>query len=489
MTTMTPLRHALLRLSAGSARVTALLAMALGGHPWARMLPNPFLQNGFAPVRDELSVHDLPVRGRLPEGLDGIYLRNGPNPAYKPISYMFPFDGDGMVHALRFRDGRAEYRNRYIVTPGLRAERRAGRAIYGGVLAPHAPDPALLQPGDDPNPFKNTANTNIVSHAGRLLALWEGGPPTELDAELKTRGPYDFNGKLPHAMTAHPRIDPVTGEMLAFRYGVEPPYLVFSVIDRDGHVVRQVPLDLDTGFMVHDFAVTARHAVFFLGPVVLNLQNALNGGRLLEWQPARGTRIAVLPRDADGPVQWFDADPFFVFHFMNAHEDNGHITVDYIQHAGFGNPTGGVPCLWRMDLDLATGAARRTQLTERSAEFPRIDPAIEGRPNRYGWSPVRGGLRGAPATFSALAHYDLQTGDMTVRDFGPGQEVDEPVFIPRPGTTREGDGWIGAYVYDRTEDASRFVLLDALDLPAPPVAEVLLPRRVPHGFHGNWVAA
>jgi carotenoid cleavage dioxygenase len=484
---MSFINRALGRLSDGAGRLRGLLARASlkpGGG-----IGNPFLQGGFAPVQDELAADDLPVRGAIPADLNGVYLRNGPNPAYPPITYTFPFDGDGMLHALRLRDGRAAYRNRFVLTPGLRAERRAGRALYGGFAAPRPVDPALVGPDGDPSPIKNTANTNIIRHAGRVLALWEGGRPTEIDAGLQTIGPHDFGGRLPHSFTAHPKIDPATGEMLGFRYAACAPYLVFSVIDAAGELVREVPLKLDAGVMVHDFAITARHAVFFLCPVVVDIEAARRGGRALDWQPSRGTRIAVLPRDGDGPVRWFHTDPFFVFHFLNAHERDGRITVDYIQYDSFGGAPGGPPpCLWRMELDPVAGTARRTRLHERSAEFPRIDPAVEGRPNRYGWSLVRGAQRGLPGTFTALGRYDLASGELDLHDFGPGQEVDEPVFIPRPGTAEEADGWIGAYVYDHSRDASRFVLLDAVDLPAPPVAEIILPRRVPHGFHGNWMA-
>ncbi len=486
---MSFIQRSLADLSVKAGRLQVLLSMSLAGHKLGRMIPNPFLQGGFAPVQDEIAVDDLPVRGRIPPELHGTYVRNGPNPAYKPISYLYPFDGDGMLHALRLREGKASYRNRFVLTAGLRAERRAGRALYGGMAAIRPVDPVLIGPDGDPTPIKNTANTNVVRHAGRMFALWEGGPPTEVDALLQTVGPYDFGGSLPHAFTAHPKIDPATGEMLGFRYAGCAPDLFFSVIDASGGFVREVALRMEAGFMVHDFAITARHAVFFLCPVVIDIEAAARGGRALDWQPARGTRIAVVPREGDAPVRWFDADPFFVFHFMNAHEQEDSIAVDYIQHAGFGRASGPPPSLWRMELDPVGGTARRTQLHDRSAEFPRIDPAVEGRRNRYGWSLVRGARRGLPGTFTALARYDLAGGDLAIHDFGPGQEVDEPVFIPRPGATTEGDGWVGAYVYDHSRDASRFVMLDAVDIAAPPMAEVALPRRVPHGFHGNWMAA
>lgn len=441
----------------------------------------PFLQGGFAPVGDELTLAGLAVRGAIPEEISGIYLRNGPNPAYPPLAYNYPFDGDGMVHGLSLHGGRAGYRNRFVMTPGLRAERRAGRALYGSVLSPVPVDPALVGPDGDPSPIKNTANTHVVHHAGRTLALWEGGLPTALAPDLATIGPCDFDGKLRAALTAHPKFDPATGEMLAFRYGMTPPYLVYMVIDATGALVREVPLDLPVAFMVHDFAVTEHYAVFFLCPVVLDL----TASPPIAWRPERGTRIAVLPRDGQGTVRWFDAEPFFVFHFMNAAEQDGKIVVDYMQHTGFGPVrSGGPPCLWRMDLDLAAGGATRRQLHDLTAEFPRIDRVVEGRPYRYGWSPV---VAPGSDAFGALARYDHATGDVAVHAFERGAEVDEPVFIPRPGGTAEADGWIGAYVYDRATERSRFVLLDAVDFAAPPIAEVMLPRRVPHGFHGSWV--
>jgi carotenoid cleavage dioxygenase len=456
---------------------------------------DPHLQGGHAPVWDELTVEDLPVRGEIPRELAGVYMRNGPNPAFPPISYTWPFDGDGMVHALYFAEGRASYRNRFVLTAGLRAERRAGRALYGGLARPVPPDPALVGPDGDPGPFKNVANTNVVRHAGRTLALWEAGLPYELTRDLDTLGPYDFAGGVRGAVTAHPKLDPATGEMLLFRYGPRAPHLLFTAVDAAGAVARQVPIEAPVPVMVHDFAATPAHVVFVLCPVVIDGEAARRGGPVLAWRPELGTRIAVLRRDGTEPPRWFDADPFFLFHIMNAHEEDGagRIVVDYVQHGAFLAPGAAPPCLWRLTLDLAGGsaAAARRQLDDRVGEFPRVDPARAGLRNRYGWLPVRGGSasEGHGGGFGALARYDFDTGAVAVRDFGPGREVDEPVFVPRPGAAEEGDGWVMAYVYDRASDGSVCVVLDARDIGRAPVAEVAMPRRVPHGFHGNWMPA
>jgi carotenoid cleavage dioxygenase len=448
---------------------------------------NPFLEDGFAPVRDELIVERLTVRGELPAEIDGSYLRNGPNPAYPPLSYTYPFDGDGMIHALTLGGGRASYRNRFVATAGLRADRRAGRTIYGGLMRPIAPDPALVAPDGDPNRFKNFANTSIVRHAGRILALYEAGLPHELDSSLATVGPYDFSGTVNDAMTAHPKIDPLSEEMLMFRYSATPPYLVLRVVDATGAMVRETPIDTAVPFMVHDFACTSQHVVFFLCPAVFDVEAPKRGKPLLAWQPERGTRIAVLRRDGTGAVRWIDSAPFFTFHFLNAYESShDEITVDYVQHRAFPAAGGDSPSLWRAVLDLARLSAIRAPIDDRIVEFPRIDPACAGLRHRYGWMPVKT-KRDAVGAYGALVRYDLQRAQAALHEFGAGREVDEPVFIPRRHAQGEGDGWIAAYVYDRSTGGSICTVLDAIDIERPPVAEIELPRRVPHGLHGNWM--
>jgi carotenoid cleavage dioxygenase-like enzyme len=442
---------------------------------------NPFLEAGFAPVQDEITVDTLAVRGEVPREIAGTYLRNGPNPAYPPISYNYPFDGDGMVHGVTFADGKASYRNRFVMTAGLRADRRAGRTIYGGLLHPITPDPRFVPPDGDPSPIKNVANVNVFRHAGRILAIYESDIPYELTPALETRGRYDFGGKLRDGMTAHPKIDPATGEMLMFRYGFRPPYLTYRVVDSSGAIVRDVPVDIDAPFMIHDFSFTRDHVVFFLCPVVFDRTG-------LSWQPQRGTRIAVLRRDGTGGVQWLSDEAFFVFHFMNAWEMDGRITIDYVQHGAFFGNSGAPPALWRAVLDLMAGSIKRTRLDDRLGEFPRVDPARAGIANRYGWLPVKGSSDQVGA-FGAIARYDLQSGEVKVHEFGAGREVDEPVFVPRPGARGESDGWIMTYVYDRATDGSVLAILDAIDIDKPPVATVVMPRRVPHGLHGNWLPA
>lgn len=445
---------------------------------------NPFLLGGFAPVQNELTIDSLPVRGAVPREIAGVYMRNGPNPAYPPLSYFYPFDGDGMIHALYFDNGRVSYRNRFVVTAGLKAERRAGRALYGGLFKPVLPDPQYISPDGDPSRFKKVANTHIIRHAGRYLALREDDLPHEMTRDLDTVGKWDFFGALAIRMTAHPKIDPATGELLMFHYSSRPPYLVYIVADRTGRIVRQRPLDVPASFVVHDMAITPDHAVFFLCPLTFDDERGSRTGSFVNWEPERGTRIAVIRRDGSGATRWFETEPFFMLHFMNARETDSGIAAEYCQFAAL--PRAGVlPSLWRATLDFKDGSVKREQLDERPGEFPRVDPRVWGHSYRYGWLPVAVQQRRAPGTWSALARYDFVTGAHAVHDFGPGREVDEPVFVAR--SREEGDGWIMTYVYDAATDSSRFVILDAREISLAPIAEIVLPRRVPHGFHGEWM--
>lgn len=224
---------------------------------------SPYLTGVYAPVTDELDLPDLEITGVVPPALSGSFLRNGPNPAFPPLGAYHPFDGDGMLHGVWLDGGRARYRNRWIDSAGLAAERRTGRALYGGMTNPVFPDPALV---GDAGGLKNTANTHVVRHAGRTYCLLEVAPPTLVAPDLATIGTFDFDGKLVGPMTAHPKIDPLSGEMLFFGYDFAPPYLRYHVVDPTGTLVRSVDIDLPDPVMIHDFTVTERHVVFLDAP-------------------------------------------------------------------------------------------------------------------------------------------------------------------------------------------------------------------------------
>lgn len=456
---------------------------------------NPFLQGNFAPWRMEGSAPDLEVIGELPRELRGTYYRNGPNPAFEPIGRYHWFDGDGMVHAIRIEEGRAHYRNRWVASEGLAEERAAGRALYPGLLE--------LSAAEAPR-FKITANTNTVFHANRLLALVESSPPTELDpGTLETRGLYDFGGRLVSAMTAHPKLDPRNGEMLFFGYSPFPPYLSYYVADAAGSIVHAEPIDVAWPSMIHDFAVTETHAVFLLCPIVFDLEKLAAGGPLFSWQPERGTRIGVMPRRGrSGDVRWFETDPCFVFHPMNAYDDGDEVVLDVhrYEELRFMSPSAArtpdwrdtrVARLHRWRLDLAGGGLRATPLDDHEGEFPRVDERRIGRRYRFGYFAAIGpeGNPSLAPEFSSVVKIDLERGGRTeVRAHGEGNGCGEPVFVPRHAAAAEDDGWVLYLAYDRGRNASELLVVDARDFEGEPAARVRLPHRVPYGFHGNWCA-
>ena len=457
----------------------------------------PFLSAGYAPVHDECDATDLPVSGKLPPELAGVYIRNGPNPAFPPISYTYPFDGDGMLHAVYIENGRARYRNRYVATRGLAAERRAGRAIYGGLAKPFPVAPSLVGPDGDSGPLKNGAFIHVIGHGGRMFALWEGGSGYEITRELETLGEWKPGTSGSLAFGPHSRFDPLTGELFLINYAIEPPYVQVYAVDSGGTLRRRVDVDLPAATMMHDFVLTERYVVLFHFPLVIEPTAPMRREPLLNWRPELGTRIGLIARaDLAGGVRWIETDPFFAFHFANGFERGGILTVDYVRRDRFATGIEEIreamkPTLHRLTLDPAAGTCRTVAVATETTEFPRINETLTARPTRYVYAPVR---RGAPTAegeapvYRELGKFDCERGGASVLDLGE-DEIGEAVFVPRADACGEDDGWLMAYVYRPRERASDFCIFDARAIEAGPVAAVRLPRRVPHGLHGNWFPA
>ncbi|MFI9050614.1 carotenoid oxygenase family protein [Streptomyces sp. NPDC053427] len=437
--------------------------------PTESSVPAPHMAGNFAPVPDEVTAYDLPVTGTVPPELTGWFLRNGPNPRDAASPHWF--FGDGMVHGLRLEGGRAvSYRNRWVrtstFTDGVRpVDEQGHRNLRAGV-----------------------ANTHVVRHAGRTLALVESSFPYEVDCrpghELETIGVHDFGGRLGTAMTAHPKTCPTTGELHFFGYGgSEPPYLTYHRADAAGELAVSRPIDVPAPTMMHDFHLTAAHVIFMDLPVVFDRSHP---GMPYGWDPDYGARLGVLRRDDPyGEVRWFSIDPCYVFHSLNAHDDGAQRIVLHVsRYAEYGTDSGAH--LWRWSIDLASGTVAEEQLDDRFGEFPRIDDRLAGQPARFGHV-ISGELPGSGPMPGTLLRYDLRSGAVVRHDFGPGRTPSEAVFAPaddRPG----GPGWLMTYVYDASTDTSDLVILDAEDISADPVATVHLPQRVPYGFHANWLA-
>jgi carotenoid cleavage dioxygenase len=445
-----------------------------------------------APVVDERDDDDLAVIGEIPAGLQGMFVRTGPNQQFAPLGAYHPFDGDGMLHAVYLADGKARYRNRWIESKGLLAERARGHACYGGMSNFQFPEPEVVKEG---GMLKNTANTAMVRHAGRMFSMLEAGPPTEFDRQLRTLGEWDFGGRLHGPMTAHPKVDAVTGDMLFFGYSPMAPYLRYHEVDAAGELVNSTEIDIPAPVMMHDFVVTEHYAIFLDSPAVFDLQRMLAGGDPMSWQPDNGTRLGIIPRGGSGSdVRWFDIDNCYVVHFFNAWESGDTIEIraprmpDMPGGFQFDNPGAArVPMPWRWVIDLATGTVTDHQIDDLAGEFPRINEGLIGRQTRFGYAcPQR--TWDFEFDFEGVVKYDFATGTSQSHIYADSEVSGEHVFAPDPAGTSEDDGWLLSFVTDRTSERSELVILDARDVSGEPVARVQMAARVPIGFHANWFA-
>ncbi|WP_423195656.1 MULTISPECIES: carotenoid oxygenase family protein [unclassified Cupriavidus] len=461
---------------------------------------HPYLSGNFAPLLVECDAHDLPVVGTLPRELHGTLYRNGPNPQFAPRDNDYHwFTGDGMIHAFHIADGRVRYRNRWVQTDKFKLERAAGQALFGSWGNPATSDPAVLDQSG------NLANTNIVWHGGRLLALEEAHAPVELDRHtLDTRGEFRYGGKwgkpLRGAMTAHPKIDPVTGEMVYFAYSATGPFstgMDYGVVDGDGFLTRTASFDAPYSSMVHDFMVTPRYALLPILPIVGSMQRAMQGQSAYAWEPERGAHIGILPRNGDtARLRWFRGDACYVFHTMNAWEDGDLIHADVLQYdnPGMFNPNASGPgtrarlCRWTFDMASHSDQFTRTWLDDLGGEFPRFDDRHAMHPYRHGYFAARMHESSGRSTYDTLVHLDHARGERRMHTLPAGDAISEPVFVPRRADAEEGDGWLLATVYRGHEHRSDLVVFEAGDISAGPMATVQLSHRVPFGFHGNWVA-
>ena len=464
---------------------------SLAPHRPAPVVPGPHLTGPFAPVVDEVDVADLEVVGELPVDLDGAYVRNGPNPRFSPIgSYVYPLDGDGMLHRITLREGRARYDNRFVRTPMVLTEERAGHAIWPGgstsAWRPGADEVGAALAGSD----RQLPDINVVRHHGTLLALAESDVPYRMGPQLETLGDETFGDTVPAGICAHPKIDPVTGEMLAFAYSSRAPYLTWTTIAPDGRATTPRPVPgVDRPSMIHDMAITTRHVVLVVAPLYFDLEAAVRGGAVMSWQPEQGTRIAVIPRDG-GPVRWYSDEAFWLWHTVNAHDQGEGVVLDYVEWADpgiFDDGSPREPRLARLTLDPTTGRVRRRILTDLTVEFPRVDDRFLGRAHSVSASVLRTGRElPHPGCWDGLAWYRTDTG--AVARWTPDDvALGEPSFAPDPRSDAADAGWWLVLGTRFSTNRSHLYVLPAADPAAGPVATVRMPVRVPLGLHGAWL--
>ncbi len=459
---------------------------------------NPYLDRGFAPIRFECETADLIVEGQVPESLDGTFYRIGPNPQFAPRGIYNPLGGDGMVHAFRIRGGRVSYRNRWVRTQQWQLENQAGRALFATSGNPADADPSVVGMRTD-----GVANTNLVWHGGKLLALEEGHAPIQIDPDsLETIGAWSFNDRLPRNMTAHPKIDRESGEMIFFanfpsgRFNGE---LAIYAADAAGQFVSSASIRGPFAALIHDFAITRDFVVVWFCPVTVSIKRAMAGGPPIAWEPDYGTQIGVIPRNRGAAdVRWFSAGARMAWHSMNAFNHGSMICVDVCEQdaAVFPLPDGtqADPRLatqrlarWTLDWE-KPGRFAIDRLCEERCEYPRIDERLTGAAYRYGYVACIGGPGSDDLFHRGVGRFDHVSGEMRLYNAGPTSAVAEPVFIARESGGREGDGYLLTNIYDETRDASYLAIFDAHELERGPIARAHLDHRVPVGFHGLWRA-
>ncbi len=447
--------------------------------------PNPYLSGIHAPMDKELTLNDLRVTGTIPVALDGRYVRIGPNPAAPAnhASYHW-FTGDGMVHGIRISQGKALwYRNRWIKS----------NKVTTALGLPAAPGPRH-GPTD-------TVNTNVLGHAGDTWALVEaGGYPVRINEKLETIAHDPFGGTLKGGFSAHPHLDPETGEMHAICYeGTDASTIRHVVVDAQGKVRREEPIRVQDGPSIHDCMITQNYVIILDLPVTFSMKTLLAGHPFpYAWNPDHKARVGLLPKDgANADVIWCDVAPCYVFHPCNAYErEDGKVILDVCAHdtmfaeSKIGPDSARTP-FERWTVDPSARTTERTVIDGESQEFPRPNEAFLGKPYRYAYTmSLPDGFDAASPNQSKLYKHDLIAGTRQVHDFGANHIPGEFVFVPKGGAGgAEDDGWMMGYVVNMDAQTTDLVIIDAANFEGAPQAVIHIPHRIPPGFHGNWIAA
>ncbi len=465
---------------------------------WTDRFANPYLHGIHAPSVHETTAEELEVKGELPADLFGAFVRNGPNAVLPPSNLYHWFDGDGMIHGVYLRDGRASYRSRFVRTADLDAEVRSGESRWPGVMGPFdlaSPDHYL----------KDTANTDVIWHDGHLLALWYlCGTPYRLDPRsLETRGPADFGGRRTRTVSAHPKVDERTGELVWFTLGeFEPPYMTYGVVSRGGELVHETAIDLPGPRAPHDLTITENYTILHDFPLFHDVEILRrHKHRVARFHRDLPSRFAVLPRRGQGDeARWFEFEPGYVLHMVNAWEEGDWIVMDGCfqpdptikrrpEEGALASMLGYLRIrahLHRWRMNLVTGETHEEPLDDLNVEFCLPDTDLYGVKTRYSYHqhiPVDN----YTVEFHALVKYDHEDGSARRYDYDEGWFASEAPFARRGGGQAEDDGWVVTLMTHAGELRSECWIFAAQEIERGPVARVRLPSRVPSGFHAKWI--
>lgn len=463
---------------------------------------HPYQNGAWTPLWEEADAEELDVvEGRLPEDIDGIYLRNTQNPLYQALQRYHPFDGDGMLHALCLRDGKASYRNRFVRTKGLMAELEAGRRLWAGLMEP--PRLSERHGWGAHGGIKDASSTDVVVHAGRALtSYYQCGEGYRLDPHtLEQEGIPPWSP--PDGISAHNKVDEATGELLFFNYSTQAPYMHYGVVDRHDRLVHYVPVPLPGPRLPHDMAFTERYAILNDFPLFWDEELRTRGVHAVRFHPDLPSRFALVPRrGGPEPIRWFEAAPTFVLHWLNAYEEGDEVVLDgYFQDspappnlddapAGYARMMAFLdqhqmkPHLHRWRFNLRTGKTTEQRLDDPVLEFGMFNQRYAARAYRYAYSALA-----VPGwfLFDGYVKHDLVNGRSETVKLPAGHFASESPFAPRVGAKAEDDGYLVSFVTDENTQTSHAILIDCRRFSDGPVCRIALPHKLCAGTHSCWV--
>lgn len=461
----------------------------------------PYLSGPWTPLAEEVDADDLEVvEGQIPTDIDGMYLRNTQNQIHQPKARFHPFDGDGMLHKIDLRNGKARYQNRWIRTRGFIAEQEAQRSLYSSLLEPVSLAErrgACCHPG-----IKDASSTDVVIHAGTVLtSYYQCGEGYRLNPEtLETIGlepwtPID-------GISAHTKIDERTGELLFFNYSLHAPYMHYGVVDRHNKLQHYVPVPLPGPRLPHDMHFTRNFAILNDFPVFWDPELLKKNIYAVRFYPNMKSRFAIMPRrGTPDQIRWFEAAPTYVLHWINAYEEGDEVILDgYFQEdptpkthdsapPGYEHMMGFLDLhalrsrLHRWRFNMKTGQTKEERLSDETIEFGTMNQTYGGEPYRYCYS-----AKGAKGMFlfTGLMKHDLKTGQNWTVDLAPGEYASESPFAPRVGAKDEDDGYVITFTINEAKGRSECLLIDSKKFAEGPVCRILLPHKICSGTHSVW---
>ena len=458
---------------------------------------NPYLEGLYAPIDHEVVLDDLKVEGEIPKDLNGVFVRNGPNPRYTPPGRHHWFDGDAMLHSMSFCQGQVAYRNRWIRAPHFEMEAEAGKPLWGGLMEPFAANPKVAL-------FKDTANTDVLAHNGELKAMWylSGDLVTVDPVTLETQGVDTLGGDLMGKVSAHAKVDPRSGELLFFGFGMKPPFMFYGEADATGKLQYQVPVPLPGPRLPHDMAFTDNYAILMDLPVFYNMEALKKGRWKSEFHRDMPSRFALVPRKGrPGEIRWFESTPCYIYHAINAWEEGNEVVmvgckVDEPINAPRDEDGMYAQMManlrvrarlqrWRFNLD--TGKVTEEPMDDRNTEFPSVNLGSLGRPSKYTYNMM---LADAPTLlFEGITKFNIETAASSSYAFGDGWYGSEAPFAPRDNAKAEDEGYLVSFMRGGPDDKSELHVFDAQSVEKGPLARITIPMDVPLGFHATWVPA